>query len=322
MMSQRHRGEGLTLAAGLCMLTVLGSLMASEAEVFRLAESYAVAGEELRVADLFPDRELPAGIGSVVVLHLHDDRARSIDGERIQRSIERHHPGTRLAIAGTSTVQRQRRMFGVETLDAAAEAAIIKHIAEEADAELTIERSATALSVLADADDPAQLRCDILTHRQWGQIPVRVIAERDNIELARTMVIIDVQAYRRLPVARRDLRRGEVLSLSDVVLERRLLTGHERNEPPAIEELQNCVVRVPLARGEIVDWRSVRPIPAVRSGARVVMEYRGDGFVLSVAATAMNDGMVGDTIRVRPADGGTPVLARVEGKGRVVAESP
>lgn len=77
-------------------------------------------------------------------------------------------------------------------------------------------------------------------------------------------------------------------------------------------------------------WRILVPLvpppqspsePDVRKGDVVELFVEGAGFSVSTAATAVEDGRVGHTVRVRPSDGNAPVSVTVLGPGHVRANS-
>ena len=77
-------------------------------------------------------------------------------------------------------------------------------------------------------------------------------------------------------------------------------------------------------------WRILVPLvaspqntsaPDVRKGDIVELYVDGAGFSVSTSATAVEDGRVGQAVRVRPSVGNAPVSVTVLGAGRVRANS-
>jgi flagella basal body P-ring formation protein FlgA len=77
-------------------------------------------------------------------------------------------------------------------------------------------------------------------------------------------------------------------------------------------------------------WRILVPLvaapqsmsaPDIRKGDIVELYVDGAGFSVSTSATAVEDGRVGNAVRVRPSDGNAPVSVTVLGAGRVRANS-
>ena len=77
-------------------------------------------------------------------------------------------------------------------------------------------------------------------------------------------------------------------------------------------------------------WRILVPMvappqstaaPDIRKGDIVELYVDGAGFSVSTSATAVEDGRVGQSVRVRPSDGNAPVSVTVLNAGRVRANS-
>jgi len=79
----------------------------------------------------------------------------------------------------------------------------------------------------------------------------------------------------------------------------------------------NWRIRVPLARLAAPVAMTARAAPVIRRGDPVDLVADSDGFSVSVSATAQEDGIPGNRIRVLTEGKGQPIFAEVIDAGRV-----
>jgi flagella basal body P-ring formation protein FlgA len=127
-------------------------------------------------------------------------------------------------------------------------------------------------------------------------VPVRVLV--DGHEEAVVTVPVRLQRLAPALVAARDLPAGTVLAEGDVQVEERpVLPGPLVLSDPAQAAGQQ--LSLPIRGGTALTASMLRPPVLIKRGARVRLICRGPSFVASVSGEALQDGVAGQTIRVR-----------------------
>jgi flagella basal body P-ring formation protein FlgA len=107
-----------------------------------------------------------------------------------------------------------------------------------------------------------------------------------------------IHPFGRVAVATRDIKRGELISDSDCTMVRKDLGDLSRGFFADRAGLRGLVAARSIPTGAVISTRSVdRPV-AVKRGRVVVAEVRGNGFRITAMAKAMDNGRVGDVIRL------------------------
>ncbi len=128
-----------------------------------------------------------------------------------------------------------------------------------------------------------------------------------------------LEAYAQVAAAAIDLRRGAVIAHGDIrLVERDLSTLRE----PFLEagSLVGKKVRRALRAGDILHKGLVDTPPVVRRGSMVTMMLRSGGLLLTAQGRARDNGITGETIRVRNSASKKEILCRVAGPGTVEVE--
>lgn len=127
-------------------------------------------------------------------------------------------------------------------------------------------------------------------------VPVRVLV--DGRQEALVNVSVRLQRLALAVVAARDLPVGTVLAEGDLrVEERPVLPG-----PLAVSDPAQAVgqqLALPIRGGATLSASALRPPVLIKRGARVRLICRGPSFVATVRGEALQDGVAGQTIRVR-----------------------
>ena len=133
----------------------------------------------------------------------------------------------------------------------------------------------------------------------------------------RLYVPSQVTLKRDVVVAARPLARGQRLSPADLRRERRDLgrVGGDAVLDPA--RVLGYVLTRPLAAGSVLEPRLLEAPRLVERGQRVQLVAEGPGIHISMAGQALDDGALGDTVRVRNPASRQVVDAVVSAPGRV-----
>jgi len=72
-----------------------------------------------------------------------------------------------------------------------------------------------------------------------------------------------------------------------------------------------------IAKGRVLSVRDFAPIPAIRARDEVVISYENAGLTITASGTAIDEGVVGETVRVRNLTSGKVIHTEVIAPGRV-----
>jgi flagella basal body P-ring formation protein FlgA len=119
-------------------------------------------------------------------------------------------------------------------------------------------------------------------------------------------------------VAAKDIAAGALLGPDNVRIETTQADSPSPAEPPPV---LGMVAAAAIPAGTVIQPSLMKAPPAVvvvRRNQTVVMKIRGEGFTITVVGQAMQDGRLGDLIRVQNVDSRRVVTARVQEDGSVI----
>ena len=130
-------------------------------------------------------------------------------------------------------------------------------------------------------------------------------------------VTADVRIWRTVVVASHMIKRGEEMALVGCELAERDVTQVRGAYFSEIESLQGMQARRTLSIGDIITDGHVEKIPIVRRGDAIRLVARAGRMSMSAAGEAMQDGGIGDRIRVKNSDSGKVVYGHVLEDGAI-----
>ena len=159
-----------------------------------------------------------------------------------------------------------------------------------------------------------------------GRVPVRlghntleVIAYEGAERRERVTVSAEVRVYCPVPVAARTIARRKRLTANDFRLERRLVS-ESGSAALTIADLVGRLAARAIAKGATIEPGMVVDVPLVRRGDVVSVIARSRHIKVKTLAQALEDGVRGQTIKVRHMNKRTVFAARVEAARTVVIE--
>lgn len=177
-----------------------------------------------------------------------------------------------------------------------------------------------SLPVLPRLSDSARVEAQPLQLRPRGTCTVALrLLEKDRV-LRRLTVPVRVRRWDLLPVARRELARGHVLTVED--LEERWLESTQLADSDLItlDEALGCRVSRYVLAGRPLPRRQLETLPDVLRGETLTLRVRSGGVVVSAAAEALEDGRIGQTLHLRLTENGRRLSARLTAKGMAEVE--
>ena len=116
-----------------------------------------------------------------------------------------------------------------------------------------------------------------------------------------------------------NMRRGTVISEHDVEMRNVPVRRIESATLTEISDLVGMAVKRTLRAGEPVRSRDIERPQIVRKNADVTIQHKGPGLILTVRATALQSGAMGDIINIRNATSNRIIQGRVIGPELVEA---
>jgi flagella basal body P-ring formation protein FlgA len=144
-----------------------------------------------------------------------------------------------------------------------------------------------------------------------GPTVLRVGIDVDGQTLQTMSVTADIRYLRPVLVARYMLGRGEALEESMVEMAERDITTLRNGYFTELALLQDMQTRRSLAEGAVLTRNHVAAIPVVKRGAVVELVARTNRFSATALGEAMQDGGVGERIRVKNSDSGKILYGQI-----------
>ena len=170
--------------------------------------------------------------------------------------------------------------------------------------------------VLPNADQHVKLRPRLVSETQTEAI-VDVAALAGSDELATRRLRFKVHMPRYETLALREILPGEILSPENAEIR---ISTSDRAADPNWRHPFGLVSGASIAQGSVIHphvLKEPQPATMVRRNQSVVMKFTRPGFMISAVGIALQDGKVGELIRVQNADTRRIVTARVESDGTV-----
>lgn len=147
------------------------------------------------------------------------------------------------------------------------------------------------------------------------RMPVSVrIYEHDRL-VAGATIRVQIEIKRRSLIARVPLKRGDVLRSADVAEEERWMP---LTTEPAGPGAVGSIIRGRVTQGQVVRAADLEPATVVRKGDLVSVSCVSGSIVVRTTGRALEDGKVGEVIRLEKQGSKKPFNARVAGPGRAV----
>jgi flagella basal body P-ring formation protein FlgA len=302
----------------LAVLLVAIALCQGETIEVRLRPDVTLAADRATLGDLAElagDPQMVAQLAPLTVLDLPGLGEHLVDARTVRQSLGRAAVG-RLSVSGACRLRRAIHTITPDELSAAARATVQ---ANGDELQVEVVRTSSALAVPAAASPPTLIATP-LDKSEVGEIPFTVRAVSGTRELGRSLVTLRIDRFRTVPVAARDLRRGEKLSTIDVVMRKLPIRGKEGFLEG--DSVPGHVARLDIVAGSPFTALNLLLPRVVRGGSQVTVQIHRAGFDLSSAGVALADGDTGDRIPVRRATDGLIITARITGPGAVTPAEP
>ena len=144
-----------------------------------------------------------------------------------------------------------------------------------------------------------------------GPTVLRVGIDADGRTLRTMSVTADIRHLRPVLVASHMLRRGEALTEDMIEVAERDITMLRHGYFTEAGLLADMQTRRSLVEGNVLTRNHVEAIPVIRRGDEVELVARTNQLAVSVLGQAMQDGGVGERIRVKNSDSGKVLYGQI-----------
>lgn len=145
----------------------------------------------------------------------------------------------------------------------------------------------------------------------WGNVSIAVLARQNDKVVRNIPVWVDIEALTDMVVALRQIDSGELISSTDVTLQKRELSQGSHLAARTLADVVGKKVRTTLRANQPVRADLVERVPLVKSGQMVTIVAENEVLKISVSGKARSAGAEGDTIRVQNLTSLKEIPARV-----------
>jgi flagella basal body P-ring formation protein FlgA len=135
-------------------------------------------------------------------------------------------------------------------------------------------------------------------YRYVGDAPFKTTILVDGKPCRTLYVKATVHPFAQVAVAARDMDRGEPIGEGDFDMVRKDLASAPKGHITDSSMLAGLIAAQSIPSGSVISLRSVERPLAVKRGSVVAAEVTGNGFRVSAKAKALDNGRVGDVIRL------------------------
>jgi flagella basal body P-ring formation protein FlgA len=192
------------------------------------------------------------------------------------------------------TIERAARSITAREVEAAIKAAVTNISADNLEI-----RSIDYSNKVKVAPGKLSLAARIVPASRAGRYNAQVEAVVKGEEPVRFSVPLVVKEWIDLPVAKRALPRGVLVSEDDVVMARAELSEISSDAARESEHIVGYATRQPISHGEAFQRRKLAIPPMIQNGARITVQYKTSMLEATSQGTALEDGIEGQQIRVR-----------------------
>ncbi len=150
-----------------------------------------------------------------------------------------------------------------------------------------------------------------------GSVHIYLLTDRGT---RRVSLVLDLLWRCEVFVAAEDIGRGERIYPWQVVLKSLYMSRCPRQGIEDPEELVNYITLRSLRKEEVIKKSYLKKEPLVRRGEEVNIIFRRGNLEISFVGKALDNGFLGDTIRVRSANTGKILRGRVISEGSVLVK--
>lgn len=150
-----------------------------------------------------------------------------------------------------------------------------------------------------------------------GSIPFSLKVESRDKESIDLQVRARLEEYMSLPVARHSLPRGALVNADDIVMARLNVNGLPADTTADPNRVVGFETSRQVVAGSSFQLSDLKMPPVVTNGAKVTMVFKSGALEATAAGTALQDGALGEEIKIRNEQSKKIVRGRVEEAGLI-----
>ena len=160
--------------------------------------------------------------------------------------------------------------------------------------------------------DPADLTVTPVTDRPAkGNYPVKVRIESNGSLVERGQVRLNIRIFERVLVALNRINRHRELQVSDFEIKREEITSLREQPVRSHEAIMGMRAKTSLRLGEVLTSNVLQPVPDIEVGGEVTIIFADAWGEITAPGKALQDGSVGETVRVKNRVSGRIVTGQV-----------
>ena len=134
--------------------------------------------------------------------------------------------------------------------------------------------------------------------RGVGRIPLTALVKVDGKFIKRLRVNAKVAVYQDVVKTVSSIQRGNVISVSDVVVERTRTERVLKDIPTTLDKVIGQAATRNLQNGKIVKFRDLKKVPTIKRGSRVIILARKGSVKITAPGTVREDGFKNSIVQV------------------------
>jgi flagella basal body P-ring formation protein FlgA len=150
-----------------------------------------------------------------------------------------------------------------------------------------------------------------------GRFPLKVELFREEAMIARGSASLDVRIFNDLPVPVQNIKRHELLTGDMFELKRFDVTSITEKLLTDMPQLEGCRAKQNLSAGRYVPIRRIEKLPDVENGHPVTILGSSGLFEIRAKGLALQNGVIGETIKVKNVDSRKILLGKITAPGVV-----
>jgi flagella basal body P-ring formation protein FlgA len=153
--------------------------------------------------------------------------------------------------------------------------------------------------------------------KPWGQVYLQLEC-RQPAQAWRHNVQIQVAVFGKAWLTKNALKPGEWVNLNDFEPQVIELSKYKEDLIEDLSLLDGLEVARPLVAGSVIKLNDFKPTTVIKSGDLIKLSLLGQGFEMVTSGQALNDAVIGATVRVRTVEGKS-LQGKAVGPGKVEA---
>jgi len=121
----------------------------------------------------------------------------------------------------------------------------------------------------------------------------------DGVKEKSLIVPVNIKIYDNVWIAKDYIERGKAFSESNLTLERKEISSAVKYALRENTNPEGCLARKTFRPGDILDNRYIENAPAIKRESPVSVIFKSDFVTVTMSAEAMDNGNIGDYIKVR-----------------------